>query len=88
MKKLRLTQIINEWDPIGIISFTPENEYQFEIKKIEDVLLTCNKNDVEFLAKEIKKIFTESFGENIFTKQLAECEDIAKKILDIYTTDI
>lgn len=79
-----LTHIINEWDPVKLISFSPQDEYLFEIKKIQEILLTCDKDDTEFLANEIFKIFTNSFGSNVFTSKFDECVNIAKKILDIY----
>lgn len=81
----KLTQIINEWDPIGIISFTPENEYETEIKEIEKFLEVCNKDDITSLAEKIMIIFSQSFGSNIFTKQLQECKVIAQKIFNVYT---
>lgn len=83
MKKAELLQIINDWDPIGIIAFSPCDEYLPEINKIEKYLQACEKADVQSLANEIKGIFTDSFGVNVFTRQIDECENIAKKILKI-----
>ena len=80
----KLTQIINEWDPIGIISFTPKDEYAPEIKEIVKFLGVCNKDDIASLAEKIMIIFTQSFGSNIFTKQLQECKVIARKIFNVY----
>ncbi len=76
-----LSQIINDWDPIGIIAFSPCDEYLPEINKIEKYLQACEKANVQGLANEIKEIFTDSFGANVFTRQIDECENIAKKIL-------
>ena len=84
MKRELLTQIINDWDPIDLIAFSPQDEYLNEIKMIEEILQTSNKNDPIFLANEIFKIFTNSFGSNVFTSQFDECMGIAKKILDTY----
>ena len=83
MTKLILSQIINVWDPVGIIAFSPCDEYMPEINKIEKYLQACEKVDVQSLANEIKVIFTDSFGVNVFTRQIDECENIAKKILKI-----
>ncbi len=83
MTKLILSQIINDWDPVGIIAFSPRDEYLSEINKIEKYLQACEKADVQSLANEIKGIFTDSFGVNVFTRQIDECENIAKKILKI-----
>lgn len=83
MKKAELLQIINDWDPIGIIAFSPCDEYLPEINKIEKYLQACEKADVQSLANEIKVIFTDSFGVNVFTRQIDECENIAKKILNV-----
>ena len=88
MKRESLTQIINDWDPIGLIAFSPQDEYLNEIKMIEKILTTCDKNDTNFLANEIFKIFTNSFGSNVFTSQLDECISIAKKILDTYANKL
>lgn len=83
MTKLILSQIINDWDPVGIIAFSPRDEYLPEINKIEKYLQACDKADVQSLANEIKGIFADSFGVNVFTRQIDECENIAKKILKI-----
>lgn len=83
MKKAELLQIINDWDPIGIIAFSPCDEYLPEINKIEKYLQACDKVDVQSLANEIKGIFTDFFGVNVFTRQIDECENIAKKILNV-----
>lgn len=84
MKRESLTHIINEWDPIGLISFSPQDEYLPEIKKIEELLQNCDIVDEKYLANGIKQIFTDSFGSNLFKGQFDECVNIAKKILDIF----
>lgn len=61
MTKLILSQIINDWDPVGIIAFSPRDEYLPEINKIEKYLQACDKAGVQSLANEIKEIFTDSF---------------------------
>lgn len=83
MTKQILSKIINDWDPVGIIAFSPCDEYLPEINKIEKYLQACEKADVQSLANEIKVILTDSFGVNVFTRQIDECESIAKKILNV-----
>ncbi|HCC07745.1 MAG TPA: DUF1871 domain-containing protein [Clostridiales bacterium] len=73
--------IINEWDPIGVISYAPENTYEQEInivcKYLEDV------NSTEQLAEKIYEIFVRQFGTNIFNKKSEECLGVASKIMSI-----
>ncbi len=80
----KLMKIINDWDPIDIKSFTPENEYASEVKEIEKFLAVHNNVNTALLAEKIMDVFVQSFGADIFKKQLKECETIAKKILDLH----
>lgn len=43
--------IIDEWDPIDLLAYAPEDEYDFEIKEIEQILAL--QIDVDQLAVEI-----------------------------------
>lgn len=79
----RITQIINEWDPIGFFPMAPKDEYINEIKKI-NVFICSNYNlQVDTLAQEINKIFVETFGMNVYDEDLEQCTIIAKRMLKL-----
>ncbi len=71
--------IIDEWDPVDLLAYAPKDEYDPEIQAIAQ-LLTQTLN-VEKLAEEIYHIFSESFGQDTFTRSLAECRKIAERIV-------
>ena len=71
--------IIDEWDPIDLLCHAPDDEYQFEIARIEYLSKMTISTDA--LAQEIYNTFHESFGDNIFHNTYAECLLIAQKIL-------
>lgn len=70
--------IINKWDPIELLSFAPEGEYQIEIEQVE--LLLSVTEDVSVLSEGIFEIFTYYFG-NTFQKSRDECMEVAKLLL-------
>ena len=71
--------IIDEWDPIDLLSHAPSDEYHSEIEEIEQLLKSA-KDKVE-LSTGIYNIFIKSFGEFSFQKAKSECDAIAQKIL-------
>ena len=79
----RITQIINDWDPIGFSPMAPKDEYINEIKKINEfVSSNCNLQACT-LAQEINKIFVETFGTDVYDENLEQCTIVAKKILRV-----
>lgn len=55
MIKMDIRKTINEWDPYSLFPYAPKNEYEAEIKKIENFVSTNNlKTD---LSEFIKSIF-------------------------------
>ena len=77
MNKIR--DVINEWDPIGLFPCAPDDEYEIEIKNIEEEL---NKIKSEkLLARAIYSIFINAFGEDVFKKSLTECTVIARQLM-------
>ncbi len=69
----RITQIINDWDPIGFFPMAPKDEYINEIKKINEfVSSNCNLQACT-LAQEINKIFVETFGTDVYDENLEQC---------------
>ena len=73
--------VIDDWDPIGLLSHAPSDEYHSEIKEIENCISSI-AGQVE-LATEIYNIFIRSFGCDIFQKTLDECTQIANKIWEM-----
>ena len=79
----RITQIINDWDPIGFFPMAPKDEYINEIKKISEFVYSNYNLQVHTLAHEINKIFAESFGTDVYDEDLEQCTIIAKTILRV-----
>ena len=80
---LLLTQIINEWDPVGLRSITPENEYGDEINEIKKFLLENRNVNSIHLGLKIYDVFIHSFSQDIFKCSIDEYKLIALKILDL-----
>ncbi|MBO4368017.1 MAG: DUF1871 family protein, partial [Clostridia bacterium] len=78
-KKVTIKDIINEWDPIGLLPYCPEDEYRLEISDIE-FFLKRTKPENE-LGEYIYSVFVKAFGNDIFLRPVSECCEIAKKIL-------
>lgn len=76
--------IINHWDPIGLFPYAPEDEYDCEIKEI-----ICFFNEFDRvgdiseydLGRKIKKIFSDSFGNDVFCGSDEDCLKVAREIL-------
>ncbi len=79
MTKKEVAKVINEWDPIDLISFSPPDEYDIEISLLVEHIQ--NGYGSYELAKEIQRIFLDRFG-NQFTLGFDECLEVAKKILN------
>ena len=60
-----ITDIINEWDPIGLFPMAPKDEYEDEIAQIYN-LLRKGKLSIESIEEGIEKIFVKSFGKDLF----------------------
>jgi hypothetical protein len=78
--KKTVTQIINQWDPIGLFPGAPTDEYSSEIDQICSKI--ANAKDFQILAIEIHDTFTKAFGSEIFIGNLHQCEIVAKAILE------
>lgn len=71
-------RVINEWDPMNLLSHAPEDEYEEEVFLINEVL--AHTNDVIQLANEINSIFIKMFGDD-FKRSYDDCLEIAKQLL-------
>ena len=76
-----IKEIINSWDPIGLIDFCPEDEYETEVKGIRNLVVNNKNIDKKSLAQEIRNIFEYYFSDKYKSKQEIE-EDIASKIIE------
>jgi hypothetical protein len=74
-----IKKIIDQWDPIGLLLCSPNDEYDSEIEKIYKVWQETN--DTEILGIKIYYVFKKSFGD-VFDRSRSECKEIAHKILD------
>lgn len=69
---------IDKWDPIGLLSYAPLDEYDIECREI---FSRIQNNDAKQNGMIIYKIFSEAFGAT-FDKSIDECVYIAKKIME------
>lgn len=70
-------QVIDEWDPIGLLDFAPDDEYSEECQQI----LENYCNDTNKLGEIIFNIFKNNF-DDAFTQTKENCIDIAKIIIN------
>lgn len=77
----KVEKIINDWDPMDLFPLAPKDEYNQEKKKIINVLQEMPQLSEESLARTLKLIFVESFGEDLFFGNNGL--DIAKKLLNL-----
>ena len=79
MKEI-IASIINEWDPIGIKTITPDDEYDLESSQIESAILENANITEKELAEVIKNVFDVSF-DSVFAASKKEIDKISSKIL-------
>ena len=70
-----IQEIINEWNPLEIYPLL-KCEYQYEIKRIEDGMVSGGQS----LGNIIYNVFRDSFGLQ-FQKSIEECEEVACRFL-------
>lgn len=75
-----ITEIINEWDPIGLFPAAPDDEYHSEIEQIQ--LALEMSDDSKQIAEEIWSVFAKSFGTDVFQKTKEECKQIAERLMN------
>ena len=76
-----IKEIINLWDPMGLMDFCPEDEYETEVKGIRNLIVNNKNMDKKLLAQEIRNIFKYYFSNEYKLKQEIE-EEIASKIIE------
>lgn len=73
---------IDKWDAIGLLEMgAPNDEYYMEIEQIVPIVYRdCN---LEELAEQISKTFTEYFGIDTFKATKTEIQSVAEEILKL-----
>ena len=77
--EMSVREIIDQWDPIDLLSIAPGDEYHSEIEEVEELLWVTR--DCETIADGIFTVFLTAFGEDVFRKTRQDCIEIAKRIL-------
>lgn len=78
----KILEIINSWDPINIGKICPQDEYLLETSEIEEFL---NKNaniSAKQLSKFISNLFSEKFGNDIFSVDENKIIEISNEIIE------
>ena len=79
--KQNIQEVINSWDPIGLMNICPEDEYEPEINEIVEFVISNKNINKISLSEEIRKIFNFYFM-NIYNSVNEVEEDIASEILE------
>lgn len=77
-----IKKVINKWDPLNLLFFTPDDEYETEIRAIRETIIVDKITDTNELSSIIKNIFKNFFGEEYNSKKNIE-DYISKKILNL-----
>lgn len=78
----KITMILNEWDPIELFPFAPQDEYEKEVNTVVSSIEKLQNIKIESLSNIIFSTYFNSFGDE-FDKSNKECEEIATKIIDV-----
>ena len=76
-----IKEIINSWDPMGLMEFCPEDEYEAEIKGLRNLVVNNRNTNKKLLGKEIRKLFRFYFSNGYNSKRDVEA-NIAGKIIE------
>lgn len=76
-----IKEIINLWDPMELMDFCPEDEYETEVKGIRNLVVNNKNMDKKSLAQEIRNIFEYYFSNEYKSKKDIE-ENVASKIIE------
>lgn len=74
----KIKPIIDNWDPIDLLPYSPNDEYDDEICQIANRIYGKSADEI---AQIIFNVFSISFDYGSFQKSLDECRTIALKIL-------
>ena len=73
-----ITKIINKWDLANLMSHAPDDEYNYEVEKIKEIM--SEESDPVKLAYAIKGIFADTFGGDV-NCEMETYVKIAKELL-------
>ena len=76
----KITEIINEWDPLDLLPFAPQDEYEAEINEIKNILKGNKDISIRELAFSINTILVNFLGDD-YVPDMAKCIQVAQKIL-------
>ena len=79
--KQNIQEVINSWDPIGLMNICPEDEYEPEINEIVEFVISNQNINKISLSEEIRKIFNFYFT-SVYNSINEVEEDVASKILE------
>ena len=77
-----IVKLLNEWDPISLLPYAPDDEYIFEAERINEYIIQHPFCNVDDLAQAINEIFSKSFGSDVYEEDHIACYSIAKIIRD------
>ena len=79
--KQNIQEVINSWDPIGLMNICPEDEYEPEINEIVEFVISNQNINKISLSEEIRKIFNFYFT-SVYNSINEVEEVVASKILE------
>ncbi len=77
--KQNIQEVINSWDPIGLMNICPEDEYEPEINEIVEFVISNKNINKMSLSEEIKKIFNFYFT-SVYNSIIEVEDDVASKL--------
>ena len=82
--KQNIQEVINSWDPIGLMNICPEDEYEPEINKIVEFVI-CNKNINKIsLSEEIRKILASFVKKsNFYNEQVWYQVEVSDRMIQL-----
>lgn len=78
----KILEIIKSWDPINIGKICPQDEYLLEASEIEKFLNKNTDISAKQLSKFISNLFSENFGDGIFSVDENKIMKISNEILE------
>ena len=80
MDKAQLKEIINKYDPVGLLAMgAPEDEYDGEVEAI--LLLVSKEMGWEAFCEAVQSVFDKRFGSDIATKNKDKITHVAQAVL-------
>lgn len=75
----KIKKIIDTWDPYDLMTFAPEDEYNGEVKEIEEYI----KNHKEINLESIKELINTIFDFDIMNNNKKDIDKVAREICKI-----